>query len=259
MINEPVTLTIHLESFEGPLDLLLHLIKELKIDIFDIPMTQITEQYLHYLHTMQELQLDIAGDYLLMAATLLEIKSRMLLPKKELEIEEDFYEEGEDPREELVNQLLEYKRVQEAAKLLKEMEAERGDFFTKLPTDLEEYRHSIPLTPGEVSAPDLLYALQKMFHRLQKMQPLHARVGQEEISVEKTMENILHRFREYAGEPFIRIPFTDFFEIPSKPQIVNTFLAMLELVRERKIRFYQEALYGEILLEQLPGDEDEYE
>lgn len=94
MNNETNELTIQLESFEGPLDLLLHLIKELKVDIFDIPMVEITNQYFHYLQTMQELRLDIAGDYLLMAATLLEIKSRMLLPKKEIEIEDDFYEEG---------------------------------------------------------------------------------------------------------------------------------------------------------------------
>ncbi|MDE1549376.1 segregation/condensation protein A [Jeotgalibaca caeni] len=255
MMKEPITLTLHLDAFEGPLDLLLHLIKELKVDIFDIPMTEITEQYLHHLRTMQELQLDVAGEYLLMAATLLEIKSRMLLPKKELTMEEDFYEEGEDPRDELVNQLLEYKRIQEAAKLLKEMEHERGDFFTKLPADLEEFRQSIPLTPGEVSTSDLLVALQKMYQRMQRKKPLQARLDQEEVSVEKTMETILHRFRQFRHQPMTKIPFTDFFEVATRIQIVNTFLAMLELVKERQIRFIQETVYGEILLERLAGDE----
>lgn len=255
MINETTAWTVHLDSFEGPLDLLLHLIKEMKIDIFDIPMVEITDQYFHYLRTMQELRLDIAGDYLVMAATLLEVKSRMLLPKKDVEIEEEFYEEGEDPREELVNQLLEHKRIQEAAKLLKEMEQDRGAFFTKLPTDLESFRQSIPLTPGEVEVEDLLVAIQKMYRRLKNKKVLHARLDQEEVSVERTMAHILQRFRNLDKRKGTQIPFSDFFEIPSKTQIVNTFLAMLELVKQRQIRFTQMEAYGEILLEQLPGDE----
>ena len=255
MIEQTEMLTIHLDGFEGPLDLLLHLIKELKVDIFDIPMTKITEQYLHYLKTMQELRLDMAGDYLFMAATLLEIKSRMLLPKKELEIEDDFYEEGDDPREELVNQLLEHKRIQEAAKLLKEMEEERGDFFTKLPTDLDDYRQAIPLIPGEVSRKDLLTALQKMYQKLHRKKPLQATVEQEELTVEKTMDMILHRFQQFTGKNDNKLSFSSFFETPSKPSIINTFLAMLELVKERKINFMQETMYGEIMLERLLGDE----
>lgn len=250
-MNESNELMIQLEAFEGPLDLLLHLIKELKVDIFDIPMVEITNQYFQYLQTMQELRLDIAGDYLLMAATLLEIKSRMLLPKKEIEMEDDFYEEGEDPREELINQLLEYKRIQEAAKVLKEMENERGDFFTKLPADLDNYRQSIPLTPGEVSSEDLIAALQKMYQKLQRKKPLNARLDQEEISVEKTMKHILQRFDNFFDKKDESIPFTDFYEVPSKSQIVTTFLAMLELVREKKIYFIQEVMYGDILLKRL--------
>ncbi|MGP6140064.1 MULTISPECIES: segregation and condensation protein A [unclassified Jeotgalibaca] len=253
MMNEQESLTIKLESFEGPLDLLLHLIKELKVDILDIPMAEITEQYLQYLHAMQELRLDIAGDYLLMAATLVEIKSRMLLPKKVIEIEDDFYEEGEDPREELIQQLLEYKRIQEAAKVLKEMEVERGEYFTKLPADLDNYRQSIPLEAGEVSREDLLQALQKMYQRLQKKKPLQAKMNQEAISVEQTMIHILSRFEQFSTNKKMKIPFSSFYEIPTKTAIVNTFLAMLELVKERKIIFRQELTYGEILLERIEG------
>ena len=255
MTNEQESLTIKLESFEGPLDLLLHLIKELKVDILDIPMAEITEQYFQYLHAMQELRLDIAGDYLLMAATLVEIKSRMLLPKKMIEIEEDFYEEGIDPCEELIQQLLEYKRIQEAAKLLKEMQEERGEYFTKLPADLEHYRQSIPLEPGEVSRDDLMHALQKMYQRMQKKKPLRAKMNHEEISVERTMVYILGRFEECTNKKSMQLPFTSFFEIPSKTAIVNTFLAMLELVKERKIMFKQDFTYGEILLERLQESE----
>lgn len=249
MINESETLTVYLDGFEGPLDLLLHLIKELKMDIFDIPMKEITEQYFHYLHTLQELKLDIAAEYLLMAATLLEIKSRMLLPKKELEIEEEFYEEGEDPREELVNQLLEYKQIQEAAKTLKEMEMERGQFFTKPATNLENYQQAIPLMPGEVSTDDLLNALRKMQQKLLRKKPLQARVNQEEISVEQVMNRILDRFSKLDENSNGKIPFEDFFDLPERPQIVNTFLAMLELAKERKIFFTQTVLFGGIFLE----------
>lgn len=258
MINEQKSLTIKLESFEGPLDLLLHLIKDLKVDILDIPMAEITEQYFQYLHAMQELRLDIAGDYLLMAATLVEIKSRMLLPKKTVEVEDIYYEEGEDPRDELIQQLLEYKRIQEAAKLLKEMEVERGEFFTKLPADLEAYRQSIPLEPGEVSREDLLYALQKMYQRLQKKKPLQAQMTHESVSVEQTMIHILSRFEKFSNELDVKIPFTSFFESPSKVAIVNTFLAMLELVKVKKIIFRQEKVYGEIMLERLQESEQEW-
>lgn len=250
MNKQSEALTIYLESFEGPLDLLLHLIKDLKVDIFDIPMADLTQQYLNFLHTMKELKLDIAGEYLLMAATLLEIKSRMLLPKKEVEVDDDSFEFEEDPRDELVNQLLEYKQMQEAAKVLKEMQTERGQFYTKSITNLESHQQSVPLVPGEVSTEDLLHALQKMQQKLLLKQPLSTRVKHEEITIEATMDVILKRLTE-KGKPGFRIAFTDFFEISERPQIVNTFLAMLELVRERKIFFTQTELYGEIFLELL--------
>lgn len=255
-MNEGESLKIQVAGFDGPLDLLLHLIKEMKVDIFDIPIAPITEQYFSYLRTMQDLKLDIAGDYILMAATLLEIKSRMLLPRPEPERDtEDFYEEGEDPREELVSQLLEYRQVQEAARILKQREIERGDFFTKPPTDLTPLQQSIPLNPGELSTEDLFRALQKMYQKLQKKKPLQARLEQEGVSVEETMEKILQRFAE-AGTGQVRLPFTAFFAEPSRSQIVTTFLAMLELVRERRVVFRQEKLYGEIFLESVRGEEE---
>lgn len=241
-------LMFKLPDFEGPLDLLLHLIQEMKVDIFDIPIADITEQYLRYLDSIQELKLDVAGDYLLMAATLLEIKSRLLLPKKEMEFTEEFYEEGEDPRESLVQQLMEYKQFQGAAKALKELEQERGLYFTKTATDLEDLQQSVPLAPGEVSATDLIAALQKMYQKLQKKKPLQAKMGQEQITVEKAMDVILKKFDSLGAIPHVRVPFTDFFEAKTKAQVVNTFLAMLELVKERKISFMQEKVYGEIYL-----------
>lgn len=241
-------LTLILPDFEGPLDLLLHLIKELKVDIFDIPIAEVTFQYLRYLDTMQEMKLDVAGDYLLMAATLLEIKSRMLLPKKEVTFDEEFYEEGEDPRESLIQQLVEYKQFQEAAKALKTMEQERGLYFTKPATDLEELQQAVPLAPGEVSAADLIAALQKMYQKLQKKRPLQARMEQEQYTVEQTMTWIMEKLDNLPRDSDTKVPFAAFFEVQTKSQIVNTFLAMLELVKERKINFSQEDTYGDIYI-----------
>ena len=126
-----VEYNVKIDAFEGPLDLLLHLINRLEIDIYDIPMAAITEQYLIYIHTMKELELDIASEYLVMAATLLAIKSKMLLPKHEEELEEDF-EYEEDPRDDLVEKLIEYRKYKEAAQELKHLEEDVGRYLQNL-------------------------------------------------------------------------------------------------------------------------------
>lgn len=132
--------SVKIEAFEGPLDLLLHLINRYEIDIYDIPVAQITEQYMAYIHAMQELELDIASEYLVMAATLLAIKSKMLLPAPEEEDDGDMeFDEVDDPREELMQRLLEYKKFKEAARELKRREEERALLFTKPPSDLSAY------------------------------------------------------------------------------------------------------------------------
>ena len=138
--DENVQYNVKIDAFEGPLDLLLHLINRYEIDIYDIPVAQITEQYMAYIHAMQELQLDIASEYLVMAATLLAIKSKMLLPKHEEEILDESVELSEnDPREELMQRLLEYKKYKEAAQALKKKEEERALLFTNPPSDLSMY------------------------------------------------------------------------------------------------------------------------
>src|SRR5690606_36920451 len=139
---------VKIEAYEGPLDLLLHLIKKLEIDIYDIPMSEITEQYLLYIHSMQVLELDIASEYLVMAATLLAIKSQMLLPKYEEDLDDEILDEdySSDPREELVAKLLEYRKYKEASLDLKEKEKERALMFTKAPSDLSDYASTIQVT-----------------------------------------------------------------------------------------------------------------
>ncbi|RAM13581.1 segregation/condensation protein A, partial [Listeria ivanovii] len=149
-----VEMNFKVDAFEGPLDLLLHLIGQLEVDIYDIPMAEITDQYMEFVHTMQEMELDVASEYLVMAATLLAIKSKMLLPKQELEIDYDTLEEEEDPRDALVEKLMEYKRFKEAAKELKEKEAERSFYFSKPPMDLAEYDDGTNVAELDVSLND---------------------------------------------------------------------------------------------------------
>lgn len=152
-------LTLVLTDFEGPLDLLLHLIKQTKIDIYDIPIAEITAQYLDYLHQMQVLKLDVAGDYLVMAATLMKIKSKLLLPKAPELIEEET-EEYVDPRQELVDQLLAYQAFQKVATVLQERELERQQLFAK-PASSNPAEKVVPLARGVIKPRDLAAAVSK--------------------------------------------------------------------------------------------------
>lgn len=185
---------VKIDAFEGPLDLLLHLINRLEIDIYDIPVSEITEQYLFYIHTMKELQLDVASEYLVMAATLLAIKSKMLLPKHEESLEDEFeFEYEEDPRDELVERLIEYRKYKEAASDLKSLELERGLMFTKPPSDLADF--STEVSPDrrdlDVSLYDMLGALQKLLRRKKLQRPLPTKISRQEIPIEQRMDEIL--------------------------------------------------------------------
>lgn len=226
-------LTIKLASFEGPLDLLLHLIKELKIDIYDIPMVELTEQYLLYIHSMKTLELDVAAEYLVMAATLLEIKSRMLLPKPPVEERE---EEEIDPRQVLVDRLLEYQQFQESAKLLEEKALIRSSYFTKEMTDLTLLQQSVPLREGELSTQDLWEALKKLARKTQSKQPIQANVYHEMYAIEDIMETIVEKITLADNR---ELPLHECFPELNRHAITTTFLAMLQLVRSRQIMFKQ--------------------
>jgi segregation and condensation protein A len=243
---------VKIDAFEGPLDLLLHLINRLEIDIYDIPVSQITEQYLLYIHTMNELQLDVASEFLVMAATLLAIKSKMLLPKHEEEsLEENAgYEMEEDPREELVERLVEYRKYKEAALDLKEMEAERNLMYTKPPSDLSDYAREIKPEKTEltVSLYDMLAAFQKLLRRKKLQRPLTTKIARQEISIDKRMTEILADLRSIKG----RKSFNDLFPHPSKEHIVVTFLAILELIKRKEIDVEQDGNFSEIFVEATP-------
>jgi len=228
---------VKLEIFEGPLDLLLHLVRKNEIDIFDIPIATIAQQYLEYLQLLAMLDLTIAGDFLVMAATLMRIKVRMLLPPSVDEEEE----EPEDPRAELVQQLLEYRKFKEAAGHLAGREEETRELFPRRATGVE----GVPL--GEEREPvglfDLLGALQEVIKRLAAED--RYQVGGEDVSVEECIEVIVDRLRT-AGE----IAFTALFDAATtRRQIIAMFLALLELVRSRKVVAVQARSFDAIVLQ----------
>ena len=245
---------VKIDAFEGPLDLLLHLINRLEIDIYDIPVSEITEQYLIYIHTMKELQLDVASEYLVMAATLLAIKSKMLLPKhEEEELEDEFgMEMEEDPRDELVERLIEYRKYKEAAEELKEREQDRSLMYTKPPADLSEYVNDSQQEKADlnVSLYDMLGALQKLLRRKKLQRPLSAKVARQEIPIEKRMSEIVDQLRNFKGKK----KFTDLFPISDREHIVVTFLAVLELIKRKEIQVEQDRNFSDIFVASMEGD-----
>jgi segregation and condensation protein A len=232
-----VSTRVQLEIFEGPLDLLLHLIKKNEVSITDIPIALITEQYLATVELMQTLDLDLAGEFLVMAATLIHIKSRMLLPAGEEEAEE---EEGGDPRAELVRRLLEYQRYKEAAAELEQREVLTRDVFVRASAPIEE---AGPREFRDVSVFELLGALKRVIDRLPK--DFVHEVTLEKVSVREKMALLLDTLRDQS-----RVVFESLFaDVKSRVEIVVTFLAMLELVKVRAIRIYQDDMAGPIVIE----------
>lgn len=239
-------LNVKIDAFEGPLDLLLHLIQHLEIDIYDIPIAEVTSQYLTYIQTMKVLELDIAGDYLVMAATLMAIKSKLLLPKQELVLDTELglMEEGEDPRDALVEQLLEYQKYKKAAAVLKTREEERSQYYTKEPQNLDQLQKNIPLEPLQISTLDLVAAFQKLLTKRLNKSPLQTKIMAEEVTISEKMAFILTSIS--SSKTGIR--FTDLFTEPTKKDMVTTFMALLELIKEQTVSFQQAEKYGEILI-----------
>lgn len=239
---------VKIDAFEGPLDLLLHLINRLEIDIYDIPVAQITEQYLIYIKTMTELKLDIASEFLVMAATLLAIKSKMLLPKHEEELDDlnSEFPYEEDPRDELVERLIEYRKYKEAAQDLKSLEEERGLMYTKPPSDLSDFAKEKQPDKVEVNITlyDMLAAFQKLLRRKKLQLPMATKIARQEISIETRMTEIMIELKHVKG----RKNFNELFTIPAKEHIVVTFLAVLELIKRKEIDVEQDENFGDIFV-----------
>jgi segregation and condensation protein A len=228
---------VKLEIFEGPLDLLLHLIKKEEVDVYDIPVARITDEYLQYLNLFETMNLDLAGEYLVMAATLTHIKSRMLLPPSE----EDAEEPDEDPRADLVHQLIEYQRFREAAVALGERPVLERDVFRR-EAAVPENDQGDGIRLRDVTVADLLEAFREVMERALR-ESFHD-VIHEDISVDECVQVIVQRLE--ADGP---LRFQDLFGgAPSRRRLVATFLALLELVKRQAVRARQEEDGAEILL-----------
>ncbi len=225
------------EVFEGPLDLLLHLIKKDELDIYDIPVARITDTYLQYLDLLDSMNLDVAGEYLVMAATLTHIKSRMLLPPSEDETEEP----EEDPRADLVHQLVEYQRFREAAVALGERPVLTRDVFRRDPA-VPDRDQGEGVRLRDVTVADLLEAFREVMERALR-ESFHE-IVHEDVSVDECVQVIVRRM-EMDGP----MRFRDLFAgVPSRRRLVATFLALLELVKRQAIHARQEEDGAEILL-----------
>jgi segregation and condensation protein A len=234
-----MALTLVLEEFSGPLDLLWHLIKEEKVDIYDIPIARITEQYLAYLHAMQERALDVAGDYFVMAASLMAMKSRMLLPEPEMDEPED---DAEDPRADLVAQLLNYQVYQEAASEMKTLETKRAALYAK-PASLPPDDVIAPLAPGAVKLRDLTNAMNAVLRRIASTQQVVRRIETDSVSLEDKIDAIKTKLAMSGQCDFI-----DLVSAPTVSEVVTTFLAILELMKKDSIVCEQDDLHAPIMV-----------
>ncbi|MER1985488.1 MAG: segregation/condensation protein A [Solibacillus sp.] len=250
---------VKLDAFSGPLDLLLHLIHRLEIDIYDIPMAELTEQYINHIHAMQTLELNEASEYLVMAATLLAIKSRMLLPIHEGEMDDAALDIDEpDPREELVARLIEYKKYKEAAQQLQQLETERAQVYTKPPMDLSPYmpEEQLALFDTGVNMYDLLGAFQKLMRRKQLKKPLRTRIARQEISVKQHMFVVIDLLKTRGG----KAKFSELFPYKDKSTLILTFITLLEMMKRQVVFVEQENNFDDLsVLLQKEEFEDELE
>ena len=227
---------IKVEAFEGPMDVLMHLIDKSQIDIYDIPIAIITEQYLDYLRALEFFNIEVASEFLVMAATLLQIKSRMLLPKPpKLEEEEDLI----DPRQELVNRLIEYKQFKQISTILEEMAETRGKYFFR---QKQEFSSDLPLPEG-LTIDDLLVAFAAVWES-QLKEPVKTFVAREEVTMQDKMQDIIFLLRSS-----LRLTFAEtIIRSGGKSEIVAAFLALLELIRLKRVTISQEKIFGEIYI-----------
>jgi len=227
---------VRLELFEGPLDLLLYLVKKDHLNIYDIPIAQVTDQYLQYLNLMQLLDLNIAGEFLVMAATLMQIKSRLLLPPQEgggLEAEED-------PRQELVNRLLEYEKFKEIAEGLRHREAEQKEVFKRSPSEADRELKAETEVYFEASIFELINAFSKALEEVPK--EVFYEVIKDEFTIEEKIHEILHLLLVVPAARLSEM----FGKARNKLEIIVTFLAILELIRLKEIVARQRDLFDEI-------------
>lgn len=228
---------IMIDEFEGPMDLLLHLIKKDNIDIIDISIEKITKQYLDYIEEMENLNLDIASEYLIMAAELLEIKSSKLLPKQENdEVEEDL-------EANFINRLIEYKQYKEITQQFKELEENRKEVYTKIPDSLNEYKQNSTIDLGDTTIADLISAMNNFLSRKELEKPLNTKITTKEYNIDERSYEIRKILKKNK-----KMNFKELFDVYRKDYIVVTFLAILSMTKKQEIEIKQDNNFNDIYL-----------
>lgn len=230
-----------INDFEGPLDLLLHLIRSSKMDIYDINIESITKQYLDFINNNKDLSMDDSSEYLVMAAELIHLKSKLLLNKNDDE-EDDEYEFNNE--EDLKNRLIEYERIKGITDSFKDLEDKRSEFYTKLPSDLSEFKQEEKLNYGENDIDDLINAFELFLSRQKLNKPLNTKIMKKELSVKERTNQIRNILKTKKS-----CHFEDLFEELTKPYIVVTFLSILEMAKNNEIFIKQDNNFGEISIE----------
>ena len=236
---------IMIDEFEGPMDLLLHLIKKENIDIIDISIEAITKQYLDYIKQMENLNLDIASEYLIMAAELLEIKSSKLLPKKDDE------EEEEDLEANFINRLIEYKQYKEVTEQFKELEETRKEIYTKIPDSLNQYKEDSKIDLGDTTIDDLVNAFSKFLNRKEMEKPLNTKITAKEYNIDERSYEIKKILKKNK-----RMNFRELFDVYRRDYVVITFLSILSMAKKQEIDIKQDNNFKDIYIS-LKEDKDE--
>lgn len=234
--------SIKINEFEGPLDLLLHLIKESNINIQDIEINVITKQYLDYINKMEELNINVAASYLVMAAELMEIKSKSLLPIEEEETDNE--DEEIVSRESLINKLIEYQKYKDMVSTFKDMEANRQNIYVKAPEKISNYVDELIVNNNDTSVDDLVNAFKQFLERLDREKPITTKITSKEYSVKERKRNIRNILKEKK-----KVLFTELFEEKNTGFIVVTFLSILEMTKEKEITIKQDNNFNDITIE----------
>ena len=231
-----------INDFEGPLDVLLHLIKESKMDIMDIDVVSLTNQYLNFINSMEDNDITIASEYLTLASELIYLKSRYLLPQDKDDEDDEEYVLA---KENLVNRLIEYKNYKEMTSVFKSLEEKRGEVFTKVPSNLSEYAsQNQVMVGGDVSLNDLLDAFKKYLDRRKYLEPISTKVTNKEMSVSQRCGEIRGLLKKHG-----RLEFFELFDDFSKPYVVVTFLSILDMAKNGELVITQENNFDKIYCE----------
>lgn len=236
-----------INDFEGPLDLLLHLVKTAKMDIYEIDTKYIIDKYLEFINSLPQNDLDEASEYLVMASELIHLKSRLLLTIKDDNNEDEEFSINSE--EDLKNKLIEYEKYQNVTNIFKDLEEKRNEFFTKVPENLSDYKDSEQKLDGQLDPTILQQALLELQKRMFYQKPLNTRITHKEISIEER-KNYIRDFLAVRK----KIKFIDLFEDYNKDMIVATFLSILDLCKNSEIKLEQNEIFGDIFIEKVNNE-----